>query len=342
MNDTVRILIAEPDDFSPKAVEILRQVGDVELRHCHHGELADALRDYDIFWFRLAHRIDRALLSGQLRCRMLVTPVTGLDHIDLQACQQRGLRVVSLRGEFEFLKRVRATAELTLGLALALLRHIPQAAASVNEGLWNRDLFRGRELFGKTAGIVGMGRLGTIVAGYFRAFGMEVLGYDPRPDFPSDLAVRTSTIDELLERSDIVSIHVKYDDSTRHLIGRRQLEIMRPGAVLINTSRGGVIDDRALIEVLASGHLAGAALDVLDGEPDINAQHPVVRYAREHDNLLVVPHIGGNTEESFEKTEVFLALRVLQAWKPEYTGRETTVTTNGAQESSANVGRGDF
>jgi D-3-phosphoglycerate dehydrogenase len=307
------ILIAEPLDFSPEAVRLLQAVAEVTLQTTDRAGLAAAFREFDVVWFRLAHRIDRTMLEGKLRCRVLATPVTGLDHVDLAACAERGIRVVSLRGETRFLEQVRATAELTLALTLALLRRIPAAAADVRRGHWNRDAFRGRELFGRTVGLVGVGRLGRIVAGYFRAFGMDVVGYDPRPDFPHEAARRVDSLAELLAQSDVVSLHVAYDASTRHLIGRSELAAMKAEAVLINTSRGGVVDEQALIEVLKSGKIAGAALDVLDGEPHVQPDHPLLAYAREHDNLLIVPHIGGNTLESFAKTELFLAGKVVEA-----------------------------
>jgi D-3-phosphoglycerate dehydrogenase / 2-oxoglutarate reductase len=309
----VRILIAEPLDFSAEAVRALESVGEVTLVQTDRTQFGKALQEYDVVWFRLAHRVDRAMLDDALRCRVLATPVTGLDHIDLKACEERGIRVVSLRGEVEFLDQVRATAELTVGLTLTLLRHIPQAAADVLRGAWNRDAFRGGELFGRTAGIVGVGRLGRLVAGYFQAFGMNVVGYDPRADFPVGVARRVASLDDLLGQSDIVSLHVAYDASTRHLIGGRELSMMRPNAVLVNTSRGGVVDEAALLAALESKTIAGAALDVLDGEPAITARHPLVDYARNHDNLLIVPHIGGNTVESFAKTEIFLASKVIEA-----------------------------
>lgn len=312
MHEPHRILIAEPQDFSPRAVSILQQIGQVDLRTCESKDLRKAIEDYDVFWFRLAHRMSRELLAGDIRCKILATPVTGIDHIDLTACSEQGIRVVCLRGEYEFLKKVRATAELTIGLTLALLRHIPDATESVKAGTWNRDLFRGRELFEKTAGIVGMGRLGNIVAGYFRAFGMRVIGYDPRPDFPLDKAERAESLAALLEQSDIVSIHANYDESTKGLFRVEHFEKMKKSAILINTSRGGIVDDKALLWALETGQIAGAALDVLDGEPTIEQDHPVLEYARIHSNLLVSPHIGGNTEESFVKTENFLALRVLE------------------------------
>jgi D-3-phosphoglycerate dehydrogenase len=308
-----KILVAEPRDFSPEAVSVLERAGTVELRACGRDQLGQAFRDYDVVWFRLSQRVDADLLGEAPRCRILATPVTGLDHIDLEACRARGIRVVSLRGETEFLKRVRATAELTVGLTLALLRQIPAAAVSVRAGAWDRDRFRGTELYEKTVGLVGLGRLGTIVAGYFRALGMEVLGYDPRPDFPAHVATRVPSLAALVARADVVSLHVSYDASTRHIIDAPVLAAMRPGAILVNTSRGGVVDETALLDALRRGHLGGAALDVLEGEPTIDASHPLVAWAKTHDHLLIVPHIGGNTRESFVKTETFLAGRVVEA-----------------------------
>lgn len=312
MTSRLRLLIAEPLDFSPKAIALLEGSVDVVLRETSAAGLAAALAEFDAVWFRLAHRIDAALLQGRPRCRVIATPVTGIDHIDLQACEAAGIRVVSLKGEIEFLKQVRATAELTVGLTLALMRKIPQASRSVLDGRWQRDLFRGSELYGKTVGLVGVGRLGSIVAGYFAAFGMTVLGFDIRPDSPPGVE-RVGSLEELMSRSDVVSVHVTYDDSTRGLIGARQLAAMKQGSWFVNTSRGGVVDEAALLVALESGHLAGAALDVLSGEPAVDARHPVVQYAKGHDNVLVVPHIGGNTVESFEKTELFLAGKVLEA-----------------------------
>lgn len=309
----LRILVAEPEDFSPSAVEILHEVAEVDLETWPPGHIGEALASYDVVWVRLGHHVHARDLPADLRCRWLATPTTGLDHVDLEACAERGIEVLSLRGEVAFLRQVRATVELTLGLTLALLRHLPAAAASVLEGHWDRDPFRGVELYGKTAGIVGMGRLGTLVAEYLRVFGMEVLGYDPREDFPHHAAQRIERLDDLLAASDLVSLHVAYGPDTRHLMSASRFAAMKAGAYLVNTSRGGVVDNAALLVALRSGHLAGAALDVVDGEPDLGLDHPLVAYAREHRNLLLVPHIGGNTAESFVKTECFLARKVVEA-----------------------------
>ncbi|MEM7588305.1 MAG: NAD(P)-dependent oxidoreductase, partial [Acidobacteriota bacterium] len=222
-----KIRIAEPEGFSDAALRRLQTVADVRLEPCAPGALSNALQETDVFWFRLGHRIDAEVLGERPRCRILATPVTGLDHIDLEACAARGVRVVSLKGEYEFLREVRATAELAVGLALALLRHIPRAAADVLEGHWRRDRFRGRELYHKTAGIVGVGRLGGIVAEYLAALGMEVLGYDPRPDLPACVE-RVATLDELFARCDLVSVHAVYQADTHHLIDAQVLAASRP------------------------------------------------------------------------------------------------------------------
>ncbi|MFT3837821.1 MAG: NAD(P)-dependent oxidoreductase [Myxococcaceae bacterium] len=309
-----KVLIAEPHDFSGAAKALLDASCDVELRDTDAAGLTQAFAGYDVVWVRLRQKITRELLAQKKACRVLACPVTGLDHIDLSACEQAGIKVVSLKGEAAFLERVRATAELTLGLALALVRHVPAATEHVREGHWNRDLFRGHELFEKTAGVLGVGRLGAIVARYYRALGMRVIGFDPRADFPADIE-RAASLEQLLTQSDLLSVHVSYSPATHHLLGAPQLAQLKPGAVLVNTARGGVVDEPALLEALKSGRLAGAALDVLSGEPGIDEKHPVVRYAREHRNCLVVPHIGGNTFESLDKTETFIAQKVLEALK---------------------------
>jgi D-3-phosphoglycerate dehydrogenase / 2-oxoglutarate reductase len=307
------VLIADPAGFSPRALELLRTAAEVDLQPCGQSELRQALGTHDAVWTRLGHRIDGDMLVGELRCRVLACAATGLDHIDEAACARRGVQVVSLRGETAFLRTVRATAEHTVALALALLRRLPAAVADTSAGRWRRERFQGRELYGKTAGVVGVGRLGTLVAGYLRAFGMEVLGYDPGPDFPHDVAARVDDLQVLCARADLITVHVPLRPETRKLIGGREIAAMKPDAILINTSRGAIVDEAELLAALRAGGLAGAALDVLEDEPAVDESHPLVAYARAHENLIITPHIGGNTVESFEKTEVFLAGRVIEA-----------------------------
>jgi D-3-phosphoglycerate dehydrogenase len=266
-----------------------------------------------VLWVRLRHRIDDELLNAAPRLRVLVTPTTGLNHVDMAAADARGIDVLSLRGESAFLRDVRATAEHTIGLMLALLRHLPEAAADAARGRWERDRFKGSELYGKTVGVVGYGRLGTIVTRYLRAFDAQVLVADPHKS-QEDVGDATLVgLDELLVASDIVTLHASYGPGTHAMFGAMQFATLKPGAFFVNTARGELIDERALLEALHAGRLAGAALDVLANESaDGMGDHPLVEYARAHSRLILTPHIGGCTAESMEKTEVFMAECLLE------------------------------
>jgi D-3-phosphoglycerate dehydrogenase / 2-oxoglutarate reductase len=309
---TPRILVSEPGDFPTAALEVLAEVGEVVLADVSGPSLRVAFDEHDAVLVRLATKINAEILGDHPRCRVLGVPTTGLDHVDLEACAARGIAVISLRGELEFLRTIRATAEHTISLILALLRNLVPATRSVHDGRWARDDFRGREISGRTIGILGMGRLGTMVAELLLAMGANVVGYDVRHDWAVPGAAQATNLDDLLQRSSVLSVHVPYSPGDRPVVGATELALLPSGSYLVNTSRGGVIDDAALLTALRSGHLAGAALDVLQGEPDI-AANPLIDHVREHDNLLITPHIGGNTYESLERVEVFIARKVVEA-----------------------------
>jgi len=308
-----RILVTESRGFSAAAAGVLEELGAVTMADIHNrAELLALTADATVLWIRLRHRIDTEVMDAGRNLRCIVTPTTGLNHIDADAAAARGTTILSLRGETDFLKDVRATAEHTLALVLGLLRRLPAAAAHTASGGWDRDSFRGRELYGKTIGIVGYGRVGRTVARYCRAFDCNVLATDPRLS-PSDIEPGTVlvSLDELLQRADIVSIHASYSRESHGFFGKAEIDAMRPGAWLINTARGELVDSNAVLAALASGRIAGAALDVLDGEfAAARVENPLVAYARAHDNLLLTPHIGGCTIESMEKTEGYMAHRL--------------------------------
>lgn len=313
---TTKILVAESTGFSADAIANIRRFGDVQLEDLDRKGLIKKIESADVLWVRLRNRIDQEMLSAAKRLKMIVTPTTGLNHIDLEAAAAQGIRVLSLKGEADFLKVVRATAELTLGLMLALLRRIPNASNHVVNGEWNRDCFRGEELCGKTVGIVGFGRLGKIVAHYLAAFDASVLVTDPNVEedsLPSN--VRLVALNRLLAESDIVSIHVNFTEENRCFFSSSQFAMMKPGSWFINTARGELIDEAALETALRSKHLAGGALDVLAQEDSTGMrEHPLVVYAMNHDNLLITPHIGGCTIESLAKTENFMAEQFCELW----------------------------
>lgn len=310
----IRILNAEPKGYSPQAREILQGIGQLDEHELSRRELIDWLAPYDVLIVRLRHQVDRELLDAGSRLQAIVTATTGLDHIDLEYARQRGIAVLSLRGETEFLRTVPATAELTWGLLLALVRRIPQAIMRVCEGAWDRDALRGHDLYGQSLGIIGLGRIGEKVARYAQAFEMEVAAFDPYRTGWVDNVGRVETLTELMQQSRVLSIHTPLNDQTKGMIGVPELAQLPRGSILVNTARAAIIVEDALVAALESGHLAGAAVDGIDAEraADRRGTNPLVRYACTHSNLLITPHIGGATFESMAMTECFMASKLAQ------------------------------
>jgi D-3-phosphoglycerate dehydrogenase len=282
----------------PDVLDPLKSLGEVETLPAEQALLQQRIAEFDAYLASLHVRADRDVLSRADRLRAIATPSTGTDHIDLTAAREHGVVVLSLKDDIEFLNQITATAELAWALLLATVRKLPQAFESAHRGIWARDLLRGQQLSGKTLGILGYGRLGRIVASYGRAFRMPVLACD-RKEVPETEGVKEVTFDTLLRESDVISIHIHLDESNRKLINRQALSKMKPGSILINTSRGAIIDEPALLDALRNGPLAGAGVDVIDGEWEQHLEnHPLIRYSRDNENLVITPHIGGVTFQS--------------------------------------------
>lgn len=310
----MRILISESGDYSAEAVRIYKTLGDVTLADANRKELQTLIRDADILVVRLRNQIDAELLSYARSLKAVVSPTTGLNHIETSVLDDMGVALLSLKGETAFLQDITATAELAWSLVLNLFRPVIQAHAHVLAGKWNRDPFKGRELKGKTLGIVGCGRLGRIVAQYGNAFRMKVLAADPYiAEAPE--GVTLTSLDNLLALSDVVSLHVPLAPETESFFDAACFSAMKKVSYFINTSRGELVDERALLAALQRGDLAGAAVDVLRGETsqvqDWTDVHPLVQYARCSNNLIIVPHIGGATRDSMVATEVFMAQKLV-------------------------------
>jgi phosphoglycerate dehydrogenase-like enzyme len=230
-------------------------------------------------------KIDDAVLERLPDLRTISKVGVGIDMIDLEAMERHGVRLAWSRGT-----NARSVSELTLALMLALLRHLPSVTRLVREGEWRQ--VQGGTLTGRTVGIIGFGHVGRDLAGLLGAFSCRVLAYDIAP--PADLPahVERSSLESLLASSEIVTLHTVLSEDTRNLLDRERMSSMRPGALLINTSRGGLVDEGALYDALSSGHLAGAALDVFSSEPP--GDHPLLGL----DQVIVTPHIGGSTQEA--------------------------------------------
>ena len=308
----IRILNAESENYSLDAVAILKHIGQVDLQNLTREQLLTCIVDYDAVIVRLAFQVDEQLIDTAKCLKAIVSATTGVDHIDMEYAGQKGIAVLTLRGETEFLRSIPATVEHTIGLMLALIRHIPWAYQSVQDGRWDRDAFKGHDLSGQKLGILGLGRIGEKVAALAQAFGMEIWAYDPyRNTFPS-FVHQAKSLSELLQQAPVFSIHTPLNEETTHLISFDELASLPPHSYLINTARGDIINERALLHALESGHLAGAALDVIPGERDREKRRTsgLVDYARRHDNLIITPHIGGATYESMAMTEVFMARKL--------------------------------
>ena len=314
------ILLGEPD-VAPAARAALERVGEV-VDFGGRADFAQRLPLADAIVVGLELRLDAHLLARAERLRAIATRTSQLRHLDLTEVERRGIAVLSIEPGAGPLRETTSTAEAAFALLLGLLRNLPWAFDAIKAERWERVRYGGHELRGRTIGLVGFGRLGRMVAGYATSFGMRVLAHDPYVAAAEIAAAGAEpvTLDALLGDSDVVSIHCTWSDETRGLIGARELGLMRPTAVLVNTARGEITDEAALLDALERGAIAGAAVDTLaDERPDGShlVGNPLVGYAREHENLIVLPHLGGATVEATARTQLFICER-LAAWLEEH------------------------
>ena len=302
MVGTRRVVVAEP--FAESGLAVLRAAG-IEVDSVvgkPRDVLMQAVGRADGLIVRSETKVDRELLAAGSRLLAVARAGVGVDSIDVDAATQAGIVVLNTPSA-----NTLATTEQTFALMLSLARHTPNAVASLRDGKWDRKRFVGSELHGKTLGVIGLGRIGANVAQRARAFGMKLLGHDPyisqaRADA---FDVTLVSLDDLLLRSDYITLHVALNDRTRGLIGTRELALMRPTAYIVNCSRGGVIVEEDLLQALDAGRPAGAALDVVEHEPP----KPGSTGARlhQHSKVIATPHLGGSTVEAFERIAIELA-----------------------------------
>ncbi len=294
-----RVLVS--DDLSAEGVEIMKKAGlEVDVKvGLEPDELERVIAEYDGLAVRSATKVNARLLDKATRLKVVGRAGVGVDNVDTEAATRRGVVVMNTPGGSST-----TVAELTLAHMLALARHVPQATASVKSGKWEKKKFRGRELAGKTLGVVGIGNIGSIVVQRCLAMKMRVIAYDPfiSAEAAAKLGVAQVTLDELWRDADVISLHVPLTEQTRNLVNAAALDRMRRGALLVNCARGGLVDERALADALGSGRLGGAALDVFEREPP-PVDHPLLRL----DNFVCTPHLGASTEEAQSAVAVAIA-----------------------------------
>ncbi|WP_020574773.1 phosphoglycerate dehydrogenase [Actinopolymorpha alba] len=294
------VLIAE--ELSAATIEALGP--DFEIRTCDGADRADllaAITDVAALLVRSATKVDAEALAAARQLKVVARAGVGLDNVDVKAATQAGVMVVNAPQS-----NVVSAAEHAIGLLLAVARHIPAADASLRAGEWKRSRFTGVELSGKTLGVLGLGRIGVLVAQRLAAFGMNVVAYDPyvQPGRAAQMGVRLVPLDELLTASDVITVHLPKTPETLGILGEAELGKVKPGMIIINAARGGIIDEHALYVALKEGQVAAAGIDVFVSEPCIDSA------LFELDNVVVTPHLGASTQEAQEKAGISVAKSV--------------------------------
>lgn len=314
----MKILHIEFDKYSKSCLDKLSKSAeifkvDIKNQEDFHKHLQS--ENFDIIFTRLGLNIDKYAIDNQPNLKYIVTPTTGLNHIDMDYCFKKNINVISLKGEDQFLNQIKSTAEHTWALLLTLIRKIPNSIKTVNSGLWNRNSFVSDELHRKYIGIIGYGRLGKIISTYAKAFGMNILVNDIDPSKFKDSEFENTNLDKLLKTSDYVTLHIDYSKSNYGFMNIDKFLKMKTGSFFINTSRGECINEEALLKVLKTNHLKGAALDVLEGDSAWSLTSPkenkLINYSSYNENLIITPHSAGYGIESIMRTRIFITNKFL-------------------------------
>ena len=291
MSGDIRILVTDP--LAEEGIRLMQAANGVKVdvkQKLQKEELLKVIGDYDGLVVRSGTQVTKEVLEKATRLKVVGRAGAGLDNVDVAAASKRGIVVMNAAGG-----NTVSTAEHTMAMIMALSRNIPQACASLKGGKWERNTFMGTELYGKSLGIIGMGKVGTEVARRALAFGMRLVVFDPylTPERTRELdAEPVAALDDLYKKCDYITVHTPLSDETRGLIGAKQIAMMKKGVRLINCARGGIIDEKALVEAVKSGHVAGAAVDVFELEP------PVYWELIDLPKLMVTPHLGASTDEA--------------------------------------------
>jgi len=303
LKNRTKILVCDPID--PEGIEGLEKTGfAVDSKPSISGnELKKIVSNYDVLIVRSQTKVTKEIIEAGTQLRVIGRAGVGLDNIDVEAAEKKGIKVLNTPEA-----PAEAAAELTIGLILSLARNIPQADRAMKEGKWIKHELMGWELKSKTLGTIGLGNVGERVANLAKAFGMNILITKRTPPVQAVLKALEAefvSLSELLRRSDVVTIHVPYTPETHHMIGEKELQLMKKGTFLVNTSRGAIVDEKALVKALKSGRLGGAALDVYEVEPPTD--WTLIRLP----NVVCTPHIGAQTEEAQKTASMLIAEKII-------------------------------
>ena len=321
-----KVLVADP--IAPEGIEILKTVADVDVKTgLSKDELAAIIGEYDALAVRSETKVTAEIIAAATKLKIIGRAGVGVDNIDVEAATNRGILVVnSPEGN------TLAAAELTVAMLLALARNIAPADQALRGGKWDRKKYMGSEVYGKTLGVIGLGKIGREVVSRLQAFGMSVLGYDPflKPEQAEALGIKLADLDTLYKESDYITVHVPKTKETTGMINADKIALMKPTVRLINVARGGIMDEAAVAEAVKSGRIAGAAIDVFTTEP-APADNPLLGVA----NILTTPHLGASTEEA----QVNVALDIAEQIVEVLNGKPARAAVNMPSVSADMLGR---
>lgn len=299
----IKILVTDP--IHEEGVKALKGFAEVQVATgLTPAELIERLNGREVLVVRSATKVTKEVIEASKQLKVIARAGAGLDNIDVKAAEARGIKVLNAPEAL-----TAAVAELVFAHMLAWARHLPRADSGMKAGRWEKAQLMGSELRGKTLGIVGTGRIGRAVGYKAKAFSMNLLAYDivQSPEFAERAGAKYVDLETLLRESDFVTLHVPLVPGTKHVIGKRELELMKPTAVLINTSRGEIIDERALVEALRARKIAGACLDVYEREPPHDS--PLLKLS----NVVLTPHLGASTHEAQRDAAIIIAQKIKEA-----------------------------
>jgi D-3-phosphoglycerate dehydrogenase len=301
----MKFLITEK--FHECGIELFKKNGTVDTRYniCRE-ELLECIREYDVLIVRSDTPVDKKVIDCGKRLKVIGMAGIGLNHIDTEYAREKGIAVFNVPDGSND-----SVAEHTIALLLCISRKLYNAIDAVKKNHWNKTGYIGNQLKGKTIGLIAIGKIGSRVANLCQAFGMKVMAYDPfiDPDLAAKMNIELVSLEELLMNSDIISMHAPLTPQTYHMIGKKQLDMMKDGAYILNLGRGGLIDEEALYDALKKGKLKGAAVDVMEKEP------PGQSKLLELDNFIATPHIGAGTVEAQQYIAQSLASKVIDYMK---------------------------
>ena len=308
----MQIGILEAKDFSTRVINDLSSVGKVKI--FQNDKLDIFLKDTEVLFIRLKYFIDKDFLTLCKKLKYICTPTTGLNHIDLSECKKRDIKIISIKNETDFLFTIRATPEHTFGLVLSLLRNYKNAFLSKENSLWDRERYKGYELYENSIGIIGFGRVGKILSKYFKVFSSKVYFYDIDDSIKEiENAKRLNSIEELIKTTNIIILSASYNNSSYQFFNKTYIDMLEK-KYFINTARGELIDEDYLLEKIKEDYFCGVALDVIQNE-QLNNNLDRFLELQKNKNLIITPHISGATYNSMHKTEEFVFEKLKEVLK---------------------------